>query len=272
MGDKTAISYADATWNPCVGCSILSPGCTNCYAMKKAYKLANDGVDRYKGLTEVVNDNIVWNGVVRMDKSFLDKPKRWTRPRMIFVNSMSDLFHEDFAKDDIFAVIDTMIDANIHRYMVLTKRTEIMADLVAEYCESRNITMPDHIAWGTTVEDMTRAELRVPVLASMNVPVKFISSEPLIGAIDFSVLPKIDWIIVGGESVEWDNTVTVARPFDVAWAENIASYCADNDVAFHFKQTGSNGNVETTHYKGANFDEFPDALKIRDYPKAWKGF
>lgn len=270
MGKKTGISWTGWTWNCLVGCSILSPGCKNCYAMKQAYELAtfrNSG--KYAGLTELVNGKPVWNGVVRIHDKALREPFRQKTPSMVFVNSMSDLFHESLGDEDIFKIIDIMFEANWHTYQVLTKRTAKMAAVLERYCASRGVALPAHIWWGSTVEDQKRAEERVPVLASIPAPVRFISAEPLLGPLDLGKFPKIEWVIVGGESAGKEGDPEDVRQFDVNWALDIADYCDNNGVALHVKQMGSNPiGVKVTHYKGADMSEWPENLRVQDYPVA----
>jgi protein gp37 len=267
MGDKTGISWTMATWNPIVGCSILSPGCKNCYAMKMAARLEKMGAAKYAGLTSVINGKPVWNGTIRMDEKSLDQPIRWKRPRVIFVNSMSDLFHEDLPEGAVFRIIDIMVQADWHKFQVLTKRTRRMVELLAAWCASRGKDLPDHIAWGTTVEDQARADERIPELAKVPGKIRFISCEPLIGPLDLSALPKIEWVIVGGESAAPGDDLAAIREFDPAWAEVLAAYCIANGILFFFKQFGSKPKgIMLKDKKGGDVTEFPANLVVRQVP------
>ena len=150
MGDNSLIHWCNATWNPLVGCSVVSPGCTNCYAMREAGgRLRN--VPKFVGLTEPSKAGPVWNGQVRLWEAALEQPLRWKKPRMIFVNSMSDLFHKAVPRDHIAKVFDTMEQANWHIYQVLTKRSTLLMKFLNERYKER--PPPSHIWFGVSVED-----------------------------------------------------------------------------------------------------------------------
>jgi len=221
MGDKTGISWTDATWNPIAGCSVVSPGCTNCYAMKEAHRLGNAlGQEKYRGLTKVVNGKPVWTGEVRLWPAALDQPLRWKRPRRIFVNSMSDLFHEGLRDDQIDQVFAVMALASQHTFQVLTKRPERMLSYCAELHERRAVPVslalhrvpgersprdvgavedainagPLPNVWlGVSAEDQQRADERIPLLLQTPAAVRFVSYEPALGPIDFR-----PWLSIGG--------------------------------------------------------------------------
>lgn len=206
MATNSAIEWTDMTWNPTIGCSIVSPGCTNCYAMKMAARLARMGQDNYRGLTEASKGGPVWSGVVRaLQGETLTAPLRWKKPRRVFVNSMSDLFHEslsDAAIDSVFAV---MALCPQHTFQVLTKRPERMRNYLmlrngmgkAVLCRAINnipaqlgdrhgaLEMPLPNVWlGVSVEDQARANERIPLLLQTPAAKRFISAEPLLGPID----------------------------------------------------------------------------------------
>jgi protein gp37 len=218
MADKSKIEWTDASWNPVAGCNLVSPGCTHCYAMREAHRLGgNPGPagDKYRGLTKVgANGAPVWNGVVRFWPQHLDQPLRWKRPRRIFVNSMSDLFHETLTFEEIAAVFGVMAAAPQHVYQVLTKRPERM---LAFFAEARwgtvwslrlalelmpldsparralvNATLaPPHWplqnAWlGVSVENQATADERIPLLLETPAAVRWVSYEPAIGSVDFA--------------------------------------------------------------------------------------
>jgi protein gp37 len=230
MGDNTTIEWAEATWNPIAGCSIVSPGCTNCYAMKTAAGLERRfGSAKYAGLTRVVNGTAVWTGEVRLAANALEQPLRWKRPRRIFVNSMSDLFHKDVPRPFIDKVFDTMERANWHVFQVLTKRSS----LLSRYLKSRydGTQAPAHIWCGVSVED-AQAKSRINHLRSAPASIRFLSLEPLLGPLGRLELSDIDWVIAGGESGPG------ARPMDADWVRSIRDECLRQNVAFFFKQWG----------------------------------
>jgi protein gp37 len=268
MSDKSAIEWTDATWNPTVGCSIVSPGCTNCYAMKVANGLERRfGSEKYRGLTKVVNGNAVWTGEVRLDEAALLQPLKWKRGRRIFVNSMSDLFHEALSDADIDRVFAIMALCPQHTFQVLTKRAERMQAYVTKphpvdglpEADSRidkimrgmgymnEFPWPLPNVWlGVSAERQKEADERIPHLLATRAAVRFISAEPLLGPIDLmEVIPNpiiynavhgmerlLGWVIVGGES--GGN----ARPMHPSWARTLRDQCAATGVSFFFKQWG----------------------------------
>lgn len=268
MAEKTGILWTEATWNPTVGCSLVSPGCTRCYAMKVAHRNASKGAVKYEGLTRLVKGEPVWNGVVRIaGERALNEIKRWKTPKMIFVNSMSDLWHESLALADIFGIIDRMVETDRHVYQVLTKRPARMAEGLALYCESRGRDLPEHIWWGTSVEDQIRADERIPILARIPAKIRFVSMEPLQERVALDHLPAVEWYIVGGESVERPTPREKAAPFDEAWAVDVLDYTRRVGAAFIMKQTGSNrvGGM-TIHPKGGDDAEWQERLRVAEFP------
>lgn len=192
---ETQIEWTDATWNPVAGCSIVTAGCTHCYAMAMAKRLEAMGMEKYAGLTRKTGRRIVWNGVVREDQAALSIPHRWRKPRKIFVNSMSDLFHEQVSDAFILDVWKVMSETPHHNYQILTKRPERMAELVTAKIGE---VLPN--VWlGTSIEDASVAE-RIDHLRSAPAAIRFISFEPLIGSVGTIDLHGIHWAIVGGES------------------------------------------------------------------------
>lgn len=266
----TNISWANKTWNVIAGCELVSPACTNCYAMKVANKEGNKGVKKYEGLTIIAsNGEAVWNGELNIARERLfNDPGRWKEPTVIFVNSMSDLFFEKVSDDLIFKIIDKMIEVPRHKYLVLTKREKRMKDVIDKYCIARNLeVLPSFIWMGVSVEDNKRAALRLPYLRDTKASVKFVSCEPLLEEIDFSKYPIMDWYIAGGESVEIGTDSSKARPFDVNWARKIRDFCKYAGVAFHMKQIGSNPvNAIKTNFKGDKIEDIPKDLLVREYP------
>lgn len=241
----TKIEWTDATWNPVAGCTIITPGCTNCYAMRMAARLSAMGVEKYAGLTRKSGDRHVWTGAISLDYGALDAPKRWRKPRMIFVNSMSDLFHEAVPGHFIEKVWTAMASAPQHTFQVLTKRPDRMRDVLA----GRD-PLP-HVWLGTSVED-GRVVGRLDDLRATPASVRFVSFEPLIGSVAAANLADIDWAIVGGESGPR------SRPMERAWVDEIRARCATTGTAFFFKQWGGrNKKAAGRTYMGRTWDEMP---------------
>jgi protein gp37 len=253
---ETQIEWTDATWNPVAGCSIITAGCTNCYAMQMAKRLEAMNVDKYKGLTRRSGKRTIWNGVVREDKAALAIPYSWKKPKKIFVNSMSDLFHERVSDKFILAVWQVMRATPHHNYQILTKRPKRMAQLVAKYVRE---VLPN--VWlGTSIEDANVVG-RADDLRAVPAAIRFISFEPLIGSVGAINLSNIHWAIVGGES---GNS---ARPIREEWIDEIYEQCADQRTAFFFKQWGTWGadnkrrskKANGREYRGQLWDEMPDS-------------
>jgi protein gp37 len=218
MADKSAIEWTDATWNPVTGCTKITRGCDNCYAERFA--------ERFRGVAGHPFEN-GFDLTLRPER--LEQPLAWRRPRMIFVNSMSDLFHKDVPRSFIDRVFDTMEAANWHTYQVLTKRSSLMRDYLRSRYQGRR--GPAHIWCGVSVED-GRATARIRHLQQAPAGVRFLSIEPLIGAVGSVDLSGIDWVIAGGESGPG------ARPVHLEWVREIRDHCVAQKVAFFFKQWG----------------------------------
>lgn len=251
---ETQIEWTDATWNPVAGCSIVTAGCTHCYAMAMAKRLEAMGMEKYAGLTRKTGRRIVWNGVVREDQAALSIPHRWRKPRKIFVNSMSDLFHEQVSDAFILDVWKVMSETPHHNYQILTKRPERMAELVTAKIGE---VLPN--VWlGTSIEDASVAE-RIDHLRSAPAAIRFISFEPLIGSVGTIDLHGIHWAIVGGESGK------SARPIREEWIDEIYVQCLSANTAFFFKQWGTWGKdnkkrskkANGREYRGRTWDEMP---------------
>lgn len=218
MGQPSQIEWTDATWNPVTGCTKVGPGCTHCYAERFA--------ERWRGIPGHPYEQ---GFDLRLWPSRLGQPAGWKRPRMIFVNSMSDLFHKHVDRSHIDRVFDAMEDANWHVFQVLTKRSSLMRDYIRRRYGNRAV--PNHIWLGVSVEDGPRAK-RIDHLKQINSEARFISFEPLLGPIGEVDLSGIAWAIVGGESGPG------ARPMDGRWATQIREHCDRDGVAFFFKQWG----------------------------------
>lgn len=245
MAIGSSIEWTEATWNPVAGCTILSPGCTNCYAMRMAHRLEAMGQEKYSGTTRISGGRPKWNGVVHIDRSSLTLPLQWKKGRMIFVNSMSDLFHEDVPFEFVVEVFETMAKASQHTFQVLTKRAERLAEL------SPKLSWPPNVWMGVSVESETYLD-RVSLLRGASAQVKFLSLEPLLGPLYSLDLRGIDWVIAGGESGPG------ARPVDAAWIRDIRDNCLNSGVAFHFKQWGGvNKKSAGRTLDGRTWDAFP---------------
>lgn len=218
MAQKSQIEWTDATWNPVTGCIKVGPGCDNCYAERFA--------ERWRGTP----DHPYEQGFdLRLWPSRLVQPSLWKKPRMIFVNSMSDLFQKEIDRDFVDLVFDAMEKADWHVYQVLTKRSSLMQKYVAK--RYRNGPVPSHIWLGVSVEDRAHRG-RIDHLKKINSQARFISFEPLLGPIGDVDLKGISWAIVGGESGPR------SRPMDKSWAIELRDVCARDQVAFFFKQWG----------------------------------
>lgn len=215
----TKIEWTDSTWNPVTGCTKMSAGCAHCYAETMSRRLKAMGTPKYR------------NGfIVTLHKEALEEPKKWRKPRTIFVCSMSDLFHKDVPFEFIDKVIGVIKETPQHRYQLLTKRAERMK----EYFLTREV--PNNVWIGVTVE-MQSSKDRIDNLRSIkNAPIKFLSCEPLLEDLGELNLTGIDWIIVGGESGNQ------ARPMQEEWVLNIQRQCKAANKAFFFKQWGTWGS------------------------------
>jgi protein gp37 len=242
---ETSIEWTDVTWNPVAGCSVLSPGCTNCYAMRMAARLEAMGVDKYSGLTRRSGGRAKWIGKIRLDYEALNIPSTWRKPRMVFVNSMSDLFHEGVPDAFISRVWTAMEKAPQHTFQILTKRPERMAIL------SKTLTLLPNVWLGTSVESPDFLG-RIDHLKSARAKTKFISFEPLIGDVGKPNLAGIHWAIVGGESGP------AARLMEATWVDNIRLACDRYKTAFFFKQWGGvNKKRAGRILHGRTWDSFP---------------
>lgn len=268
MADKTGISWTDATWNPIRGCSKVSAGCKNCYAEKVAARFSGPGAP-YEG---TIRDGR-WNGSIRLVPELLSQPLKWKRPRRIFVNSMSDLFHDGVPFEYVAAVFGVMAAASQHTFQVLTKRPAWALEFFAwahqsfmgrgiggtRICpmnwtddggKAPGVWPLPNVHLGVSVEDQATADTRIPLLLQCPAATRFVSYEPALAAVDFTrflphfesmgdgvrgvrVVPGLNWVIVGGESGQG------ARPFDVAWARSTIKQCREAGVACFVKQLGA---------------------------------
>jgi protein gp37 len=218
MAGTTAIEWTDATWNPVTGCTKISPGCDHCYAERFA--------ERFRGVPGHPFEH-GFDLVLKPER--LLQPLGWKTPKMVFVNSMSDLFHKEVPTSFVDRVFDTMEQANWHVFQILTKRSSLMRDYVNE--RYAGTIAPSNIWLGTSVEDGDRKS-RIRHMQQMNATVRFLSVEPLIGPLGKVDLRGISWVIVGGESGPR------ARPMDPEWVREVRDQCTEGRIAFFFKQWG----------------------------------
>jgi len=211
---QSAIEWTEATWNPVTGCDRISPGCAHCYAKTFA--------ERWEGIP---GHHYEQGFALRLWPERLEQPLRWRRPRMIFVNSMSDLFHEEIPVEYIARVFDVMAAASHHTFQILTKRAERLAELSSE------LDWPPNVWMGVSIENR-RFVHRADRLREVPAVVRFISAEPLLGPLDGLDLEEIHWLIAGGESGARH------RPMRIEWVRELRDRCQDENVAFFFKQWG----------------------------------
>ena len=308
MSATTSIQWTDKTWNPIRGCSVVSPGCVNCYAMKMAHRFSKPGM-AFAGLTKQTKAGPQWTGEIQLVEGALLEPLSWKKPQRVFVNSMSDLFHEDVPDEFIERVFSVMALAEQHTFQILTKRPERMrawfaarrfdvkgaailqTEQTGECLYAHPWPLPN--VWiGVSCEDQQRANERITLLLQIPAAIRFISAEPLIGAIDLEVVPipdrsphfwaapALDWVIIGGESGPG------ARPFDLQWARTLITQCRDAHVPVFCKQIGSRPTRrvmygpatfepdQTVHIepvqihdrKGGDMSEWPKDLRVRQFP------
>lgn len=241
------IEWTESTWNPIAGCEIVSPGCTNCYAMRMAARLQAMGMAKYAGTTRKSGSRHVWTGKVNTDRNALSAPLAWKRPQRIFVNSMSDLFQEKTDVKFIRQVWSVMQRAHWHSFQILTKRPERMLDILsrAEFPTLANVWL------GTSVESEAYLD-RIEVLRRVPARVRFISFEPLLGPIVDPDLTDIHWVIAGGESGPR------ARPMETWWVEELRDSCQRQCVAFFFKQWGGKRKKQTGRLlDDRTWDDYP---------------
>ncbi len=241
MANSSSIEWTEATWNPLTGCTKLSAGCKNCYADRMAKRLQAMGSPNYR------------NGFkITLHEHMLEVPFKWRKPRKVFVNSMSDLFHPQVPDEFIHKVFDVMLRCPQHQFQVLTKRPERVAQM------SDSLPWPSNIWMGTSVEDL-RVVSRIDYLRDVGAQVRFLSLEPLLGPLPRLNLLDIHWVIVGGESGP------KARPIDEAWVTDLRDQCVEWGIPFFFKQWGGRNKKKTGRLlEGRTWDEFPEA-QLMDY-------
>jgi len=235
MATKSSIEWTEMTWNPVTGCTKVSQGCKNCYANRMALRLKAMGSERYvNGFKPTIHEDLV------------DLPKKWRKPRTIFVNSMSDLFHDEIPESFIRRVFTTMRDCPQHTFQILTKRSKRLLKL------GSSLDWPTNVWMGVSVESADVMS-RISDLAEVPAKIRFLSCEPLIGPLESMPLSGIHWVIVGGESGPR------ARPMRPLWVESIQMQCQEAEVPFFFKQWGGVRKHRTGRtLNGHIFDEMPD--------------
>ena len=233
------IEWTESTWNPVTGCTKISPGCENCYAERMAKRLQRMGQPNYVNGFEVT-----------LHEHVINYPLRWKRPQMIFVNSMSDLFHKDVPLEFILKVFNVMTQASHHQFQILTKRSDRLVEL------NSKLPWPSNVWMGVSVENSDYL-FRIDHLRQTDARIKFVSFEPLLGPIHDPALDDIDWVIVGGESGP------KARPINPAWVREIRDRCLLVNVPFFFKQWGGvvkkrNGRI----LDGRTWDQMPAEFPV----------
>lgn len=234
MANRTKIEWTEYSWNPVTGCTKISTGCQNCYAETFAKRLKAMHNPRYKNGFEVT-----------VHEDLITAPLKWKSPRKVFVNSMSDIFHEELSDDVILRIFETMNKASWHTFQVLTKRSERLRDLSSLINWTKNIWM------GVTIENQDYV-YRAADLKGTKAKIKFISAEPLLTPLDNLTLDEIDWIIVGGESGHH------SRPMDENWVIEIRKKAQEANVPFFFKQWGGTNKKKAGRLlEGRTYDEYP---------------
>ena len=238
MAVNSSIEWTQSTWNPVTGCTKVSPGCAHCYAERMARRLKAMGQPNY-----------ICGFEVALHRHMLELPMLWKKPQAVFVNSMGDLFHRDVPESFIFEVFDVMRRASWHRFQLLTKRSDRLAEL-----DSR-LDWPGNAWMGVTVENADYL-FRIDHLRSTGANIKFLSCEPLLGPLDNLNLSGIDWVIVGGESGPG------ARPIEQSWVIEIRDQCRNASVPFFFKQWGgTNKNKAGKVLEGKVYNQMPESIE-----------
>jgi protein gp37 len=247
----SAIEWTEATWNPTTGCTKISQGCKNCYAERLSKRLKAMGIKKYKN-----------NFQFTQHENEVELPLKWTKPKKIFVNSMSDLFHKDAEMEFIGRCFHTMVNADWHIYQVLTKRPEIMKEFSQLFHKYFGYSIPNHIWMGTSIEDNDNT-WRIDELRKVKSSMRFISFEPLLGPIDRVNLKNIDWAIIGGESG------FNFRPVQKEWITSLIKQCKQQKVKVFFKQWGgvrpkSGGRI----INGKTYSEYPKIKQTQNTNKS----
>lgn len=245
MANNSSIEWTEATWNPTTGCTKISTGCKNCYAETLSKRLKAMGLAKYRNNFEFTQH-----------ESDIDIPLRWKKPRRIFVNSMSDLFHKKADNEFITKCFETMVLAHWHTYQVLTKRPSRMAQFSKIFFEKFKFHIPSYIWMGTSVEDKQSIS-RIQELRNVKCGMKFVSFEPLLGNVGSVNLSKIDWVIIGGESGHHH------RSIKEEWIQNLIQQCRKQRVSIFFKQWGgAHPKSGGREINGRTYSEYPKKKPI----------
>lgn len=271
MGSNTSIEWTEATWNPFAGCTRRSPGCDNCYAIGINHRFSKPGMYG-EGLTVVRQGRPDWRGATRVREQFFGRMVRSRKPKMVFVNSMSDTFHHGFSDDEIARVFAEMRDAPQHTFQVLTKRADRLPKFFASEAGREFEGLPN--VWiGVSAENQEYWDKRVPYLGDVKAAVRFVSAEPMLGPIRLGEGAPVDWVIIGGESGAG------ARPSNIRDMIKLVVDCAHNNVACFVKQLGSRPEdgagikVLGLTGKANNMDEWDSGwgLSVRQWPTPASG-
>lgn len=259
MSVQSDIQWTNWTWNPVVGCTRVSPGCANCYAVNHVKRMAGNPNPKVSaanvGLVRTLpNGKLDWTGDVRQLPERLNQPLMVGKPRLIFVDSLGDFFHEGVGEEFIQMIFCTMRQATQHLFQLLTKRSERLLEL------SPRIDWPENVLMGVSVEE-ARYINRIEDLRRTGAKKKFLSVEPLLGPIPNLPLQGIDWVIAGGESGKG------ARPLELAWVRDVRDQCQAANVPLFIKQLGSvwAKKNRARHKKGGDMEEWPSDLQIRQF-------
>ena len=243
MGDHSAIEWTEATWNPTTGCDKTSPGCDNCYALTLSKRLKAMGQAKYQ---KDGNPHTSGPGFgLTMHPDTLGVPRSWSNPRIIFVNSMSDLFHQEVPESYIRQVFEVVADTPQHQYQVLTKRSKRLAEV------GQRLVWPPNLWMGVSVES-AKYRFRIDHLRRVDAAMRFVSAEPLLGPLEGLDLHGVHWLIAGGESGHR------SRPVDESWLVDLRDQCAAANVPYFFKQWGGRTpKAGGRELQGSTYDEMP---------------
>jgi protein gp37 len=241
------IEWTDATWNPIAGCRVVSPGCTNCYAMRMAGRLQAMNMQKYAGTTRKSGRRHVWTGRVNIDEEIIAAPLSWRKPKRVFVNSMSDLFQDAVEPSVVRRIWAVMERAHWYSFQILTKRPDRMLEVLSD----GSFGVLPNVWLGTSVESEDYLP-RLDFLRRVPASVRFVSFEPLLALITEPDLSGVHWAIVGGESGP------SARPMEEWWVEELHDACRRQNVAFFFKQWGGRRKKQTGRlFKDRTWDDYP---------------
>lgn len=261
MSNNTKIEWADCTINPFVGCTKCSPGCDNCYAEKIAMRMVHN--PQVAHLYEGTADKDGWTGQILFNGGQFNKVAGWKKPRRIFVGSMTDCFHENMREDCLFHILDKIRQYPKHTFIMLTKRPQIMQSMIDTYThelkEMGGVYCIPNLWLGVTVCNQQEANEKIPVLLDTPATKRFVSVEPMLGAVDLLTdfcygtlfpLAALDWVICGGE------TGQKARPMDLDWARSLRDQCVTASTPFFFKSSGGKGKTDLLD--GVAWTQFPE--------------